>query len=108
MYQRFVELLQEHDISAGRVAAATGISRTTLTDWKNGRSVPKLDKMTKIAEYFNVSLDYLLGAKTKKDPLAGEGEKVSSELIALLQDLDPAEEALVRDYVLLLKRSRKD
>jgi transcriptional regulator with XRE-family HTH domain len=43
------------------VAKDTGISQATLSDWKNGISVPKVDKLAKIADYLGVSLDYLLG-----------------------------------------------
>ena len=35
----------------------------TLSDWKRGKSVPKSDKMRKIAEYLNVSVDYLMTGK---------------------------------------------
>ena len=52
------------------MARATGISNMTLSDWKRGKSVPKSDKMRKIAEYLNVSVDYLMtgrgGAFTKE------------------------------------------
>lgn len=39
----------------------TGIPQSTLSDWKNGRYTPKADKMLKIAEYFDVPLEYLVG-----------------------------------------------
>ena len=45
----------------------TGISASTLSDWKSGRSVPKLDKMRLIAEFFGVSLEYML---TGEEPSA--------------------------------------
>ena len=60
-YRRFNELLKSHETTVYRVAKGTGISASTFTDWKNGRSVPKADKMRKIADYFGVSLDMLLG-----------------------------------------------
>ena len=61
-YRRFNELLKSHETTVYRVAKETGISASTFTDWKNGRSVPKADKMRKIADYFGVSLDMLLGS----------------------------------------------
>ena len=60
-YQRFSEILSERGITVYRIAKDTGISASTFTDWKNGRSVPKADKMRRIAEYFDISLDELLG-----------------------------------------------
>ncbi len=61
MYERFVQLLQEKNVTAYRVAKDTGIGQSSLTDWKTGRATPKADKLQKIAAYFNVSVDWLLG-----------------------------------------------
>ncbi len=60
-YQAFEKLLQSHGISVYQVAKATGISSSTFTDWKNGRSCPKADKLARIADFFSVSLDELMG-----------------------------------------------
>ena len=60
-YLRFCELLTERQLTVYRVAKDTGISASTFTDWKNGRSVPKADKMKRIADYFGVSFDELWG-----------------------------------------------
>jgi transcriptional regulator with XRE-family HTH domain len=61
MYNKFVQLLQEKGLTPYAIAKATGVSNSTLSDWKNGKSVPKLDKMQLIATFLNVSTDYLLG-----------------------------------------------
>lgn len=61
MYERFSELLQNFGVTAYKVSKETGISQQTLSDWKKGKSIPKLDKLQKIADYFNVPLDYLTG-----------------------------------------------
>ena len=59
MYERFSELLQNYGVTAYKVSKETGVSQQTLSDWKKGKSTPKLDKLQKIADYFGVSLDYL-------------------------------------------------
>ena len=61
-YQIFESLLKSHGTTVYRVAKSTGIPASTFTDWKNGRSAPKADKLRRIAEYFDVPLEYLLGA----------------------------------------------
>ena len=70
-YERFCNFINERGMSVYRVAKETGIPASTFTDWKNGRSVPKADKMKRIAEYFGVTLDALLddgaGARTEAD-----------------------------------------
>ncbi len=60
MYSKFVELLQKHHTTPYRVSKATGVSQQTLSDWKNGRSKPKADKLLTLAEYFGVTVDYFL------------------------------------------------
>ena len=59
-YDIFENLLKINKTTAYRVSKETGISAATLSDWKSGRSVPKLDKMKLIAEFFGVSLEYML------------------------------------------------
>ena len=60
-YRAFEQLLQIHETTVYRVAKATGIAPSTFTDWKNGRSSPKADKLIRIASHFQLSLDEMLG-----------------------------------------------
>lgn len=60
-YQSFEQLLRARRVTVYQVAKATGISASTFTDWKNGRSSPKADKLARIADYFSISLDEMLG-----------------------------------------------
>lgn len=62
-YDIFENLLSMHRTTVYRVSKETGISPTTFTDWKNGRSAPKADKLKRIADYFGVSLEYMMGGK---------------------------------------------
>lgn len=97
MYEIFEKLLEERGITAYKVAKATGISTGSLTDWKKGRSAPKADKLQKIADYFGVTVDYLLGNEPKeKKPTEAHKpdymrlfeslpEKDQKEVIALME-----------------------
>ena len=60
LFEDFEKLLQEHKTTIYRVSKDTGIPQTTLYEWKSGRSTPKVDKMIKIADYFNVPLELLV------------------------------------------------
>ena len=66
MYEIFEKLLMERGVTAYKVAKATGISTGSMTDWKKGRSAPKVDKLQKIADYFGVSVDYHLANEPKE------------------------------------------
>ena len=59
-YNIFEKLLKLNKTTVYRVSKDTGIAASTLSDWKSGRSVPKLDKIKLIADYFDVPLDYML------------------------------------------------
>jgi transcriptional regulator with XRE-family HTH domain len=61
MYERFSQLLLERGLTAYKFSQATGISQSTLSEWKSGKIVPKVDKLQIIADFFCVSVDYLLG-----------------------------------------------
>lgn len=66
MYEIFEQLLKQHGVTAYRVAKDTGVTTATLTSWKQGKYTPKPEKMQKIADYFGVSLSYLMTGK--EDP----------------------------------------
>ena len=62
MYDIFSKLLQERGLTNYQVSKDTGISQSTLSDWKRGIiKAPKLNKLQIIADYLGVSVDYLLG-----------------------------------------------
>ncbi len=60
MYKKFAALLRQHKVTAYRVSKDTGIPANTFTDWKNGRSEPKIDKLKKLAAYFGKPIEYFL------------------------------------------------
>ena len=60
MYEKYVELRDKKGVTDYRVAMDTGIPKSTFTDWKNGRSKPKTEKLKAIADYFNVPIEYFL------------------------------------------------
>ena len=59
-YNIFDDLLKMNKTTVYRVSKDTGIAASTFSDWKNGRSAPKLDKIKLIANYFDVPLEYML------------------------------------------------
>jgi len=57
----FGELLQKKQLTTYRIAKDTGISQGLMNEYKNGIKRPTIDNLVKIADYLNVSTDYLLG-----------------------------------------------
>ncbi|MBE6546370.1 MAG: helix-turn-helix domain-containing protein [Ruminococcaceae bacterium] len=81
-FQIFEQLLKERQTTVYRVAKSTGIPASTFTDWKNGRSVPKTEKLRKIAAYFDISLDDLLGVGDRAAPKAKKKLPIIGEIRA--------------------------
>lgn len=60
MYCKYEELLKKTGETSYQVSKATGVGQNTLSNWKTGRSQPKVDKLQKIAEHFGVPVSYFL------------------------------------------------
>lgn len=63
MYAKYAAIRDDRNLTDYRVAVDTGITKSTFTDWKNGRSKPKVDKLKILADYFGVSIEYFLEEK---------------------------------------------
>ena len=81
-FQIFEQLLKERQTTVYRVAKSTGIPASTFTDWKNGRSVPKAEKLKKIAAYFDIPLSYLLGTDEQAYPSTEKSIPIIGEIRA--------------------------
>ena len=58
-YETIERLIKEKGYKSSRIAKEIGIAASTFSDWKSGRSVPKMDKLQKIADYLGVTLGEL-------------------------------------------------
>lgn len=54
-------IIELRGLTASKVSADTGISTGNISDWKKGRSLPTAIKLDVLADYFNCSVDYLIG-----------------------------------------------
>lgn len=53
-------LAKARNVTFYSLADELGLSRSVFSDWKSGKSMPKADKLVKIANYFGVSIEYFL------------------------------------------------
>lgn len=60
MYSVYMALRDARGLSDYAVAKEIGIGRSTLSDWKTGKHIPNMDNLKKIANYFDVPVDYLI------------------------------------------------
>lgn len=72
-YDEFIALCNLKKVSRTRACTDCGISRTAWHKWEDG-GIPNGTTLNKLAEYFGVSADTLLGSETEKAP-AKSGER---------------------------------
>lgn len=66
-YEIYAQIRDQKGFKDGQVSAGTGVARSTFSDWKHGRSNPKIDKLEKIAKFLGVSVDFLQYGDTRID-----------------------------------------
>lgn len=59
-YEKYAKVRDERGLTDYAVAKATGVAAASLSAWKRGVYVPKLDKIRKIADYFGVPVTVFL------------------------------------------------
>ena len=116
MWEVFEKLRLERGVSAYEVAKACGFRAGVISSWKAGRYTPKADKMQKIADYFGVTVEYLMTGEAKDGYyLNPETAKVAQELfenkdLRILFDAarDASPEDLRAVHAMLLALKRKE
>ena len=93
MYEIYQKLLDMNGVKSADVARATGISNMTFSDWKKGKSTPKMDKIEKIAKYFGVTTDYMIGKKSEIPSASMADDHL--ELIKLYSSLSEADQKAI-------------
>ena len=68
MGRNIKRLIKQREITAARLAEIVGVSTATISDWSNGKTYPRIDKIEAMAEYFGVS----------KSDLVEDPDKVST------------------------------
>lgn len=83
-YKNLRDLCEERGLTVNELARLLGLSTGSPTAWKNG-TVPREATLNKIADYFGVSTDYLLGKEEKEKPLINDDEELT-EYVEMLKN----------------------
>lgn len=78
-YDVFKRLCDEKGVSCNRAATEMGLSNATATKWKKTGATPSGDTLSKIAVYFDVSIDDLLGNEEKPAPESRNGLSIKEQ-----------------------------
>lgn len=67
---RLKELRTKNRLNQTELATTFSVKQNTISNWENGSTEIDNQTLAKLADYFNVSVDYLLGREEKKEPPA--------------------------------------
>lgn len=85
---RMKELRKEKGWKQVDLAEKADIDKNMISYYENEKYVPSADALIKIAEAFDVSIDYLLIDDIQKKPLRQDIDKIDSEIIDLLRNFN--------------------
>ncbi len=111
---RIDALLAEKGLSKGGFYAACGITSSAYSQWRTGKTMPKITTLQTIADYLDVNVEYLLtglGDKEKKKPITVEGDRLSEreeQLIKMLRDAHPDLRTAALAAALAVLKSQQD
>lgn len=111
LYETISHLCEGKGIKPGRMCNELGISRGAITDLKAGRKQSlSADTLSKIAAYFGVSVDYLLGNEEKEKPTAVKAVSDEELKLALFGDATVSDEDFedVKRFAEFIKNKKKE
>lgn len=101
------ELRLEHRMSQTEFAKAVHASQQAVTKWENGKSEPSSSVIADIANYFNVSSDYLLGRTTNKIPDKDLSKNQKLVAYSIDPDISDDERQAIIEMVQAAKKFRR-
>lgn len=84
---RIKELRKKHNLTQEELGAIINVQKSAVSKYELGRAVPSTDVLNKLAPYFKVSIDYLLGNDTEPQPTNGTVQASTLALTSQERDL---------------------
>lgn len=93
-------------ITQKQLGDVLGVAESTISMYESGNRQPDVDTMRKIADYFNVTIDYLIGGENIS---SSDKDELDKKIIKIFDSLSEADQAQVLDYArYLLMREKQD
>lgn len=109
LYEQLTKLIKKSGKSINQIERELGYPRNTLTTYK--RSNPSTKRLNELAEYFDVSVDYLLGRQDEpkyKDDLSEEETELIGAFRMEREDMTPDEQVKFNEAVKDLMKYAKE
>lgn len=106
------ELRTERGLKQNQLSAMLNMSQGNLSNYEHGVYGPALDSLCKLADFFNVSTDFLLGRTSYRCPPEAFIENLTSHytmshVINILMDLDTSSQDAAVKYIEFLRNTKK-
>lgn len=102
---RILQLRNQNNVSQPELAAVLHVGRTTISNYETNYSKPDIETLVKIADYFNVSIDYLLGHSNEK---YRELENDEQNVLAYYSRLDDEDKNYIKGLMIQLFREKTE
>ena len=102
-YDEFVRLCKEHGVKPSNVADDMGISRGTVSRWKNRGVLPSAQMIESLCHYFGCEVTEFF-PNTKKDPV--NKDEVIEEIDRLFTSLPPEKQSQALEFLKFLSGSQ--
>lgn len=105
--ERLRELRSKKNYSQAALAKELFVSQQTIGNWESGKREPNFETAQKIADFFNVSTDYLLGrtdSHREKQDLDAELEGIEFALFGEVKDMTEAQKQDVLRFAQFVKQ----
>lgn len=103
---RLKELRETQRISQKQLSVALNISHGAIGNWESGTRNPNSEYIKKLAEYFDVTTDYLLGIDDKPYNKIFNPETVEADILNELSNLTDAKKEDVLNYIKFVKTKK--
>jgi len=91
---RLDNLMTAKGVTKFRVSTDLGVSSGLLSAWGKGTKKPSYDNIIALADYFGVSIDYLMGRSNERPAPAKVLSKREERLLAAFVDLEPEDQLI--------------
>lgn len=83
---RLKALRKEKGISGEVLGKAVGVNKASISNWETGRNFPETKSLQMLADYFEVSVDYLIGIQTISDYMEATATPVTIDVTGLPEE----------------------
>lgn len=101
------KLRKSRDLTMKQFGKMMGVSESAISLYENNKAQPDINMMCKMADYFGVSIDFLLGYKTEETKEETKEKTMDDKLVYDILSLTSEEKMLVQGYVSGIKARRE-